>query len=74
MIWYYLPVKTHFYIGMKLEKLKRGKKCRALWMRDTWFEKGNCLIATKKIDESTKAYHHCKYNSVIVLHIGLSML
>lgn len=39
-------------------------------MREMWFEKRKHLIATKKIDESDKAYHHFKYNSVIILHMG----
>lgn len=66
MKWYYVPVKTHFCIGLKLERLKRKKKCCILLMRE---KKRKHFIATKKIDESDKAYHHCKYNSVI-LHMG----
>lgn len=71
---YYLLVKTNFCIGMKLERLEK-EKMLCFMNKKHIVQKGKPLNCNKReVDESTKAYHHHKYNSVITLHIGHSIL
>lgn len=53
MKWYYLTVKTHFCIGIKLGRLETGKEMLC-FIDKTWFEKEKHLFATKMLINQPK--------------------
>lgn len=66
-----LTSENPFLYWTKTRKVKEKKKMLCVVDERDVVQKGKTLNCNKKkTDESNKTYHHCKYNSVIILHIG----
>lgn len=65
-----LASENPFLYWNKTRKIKEKMLC---FVDERYAVPKGKTTATKKTDESNKAYYHCKRNSVIILPIGQSI-